>query len=400
MTDKNILEIITNENGTLKNMNNLNPIIKNNNELKKYLETRFEDSFSYKETIYRILNNIEIVPVCRCGKKVKFNFKKNCFNSYCSMKCQNSDPLKKEKTKLTKLEKYGDENYNNIKKQIETNEIKYGVKSYFQTKNFIEKAKQTNIKKYGVEWWLQTKECKIQSKKSKLEKYGDENYNNREKANETCLVKYGVENPKKCKSVIEKDKNTCLLKYGVKSYTQTEEYKQKVIKTNLERYGEKNCTKNKEWVQKWYSNEEWVRKKTENIYSTMLKNQSFKKSKPELIILNFLKKNYPDIIYQYKDENYPFKCDYYIPSKKLYIEYNGFWHHGGHFFDKNNIQDIEKLRKWENKKSKMYDSAIKTWTIRDVEKLKVLKDKNLNYIILWYEDFKNLNKIKEMVDNF
>lgn len=48
----------------------------------------------------------------------------------------------------------------------------------------------------------------------------------------------------------------------------------------------------------------------------------------------------------------------------------------------------------------MYDSAIKTWTIRDVEKIKVLKDKNLNYIILWYEDFKNLNKIKEMVDNF
>ena len=33
------------------------------------------------------------------------------------------------------------------------------------------------------------------SKQTKLEKYGDENYNNRERAKETCLEKYGVDNP-------------------------------------------------------------------------------------------------------------------------------------------------------------------------------------------------------------
>lgn len=56
----------------------------------------------------------------------------------------------------------------------------------------------------------------------------------------------------------------------------------------------------------------------------MLKNHSFSHSKPEKVILGFLKNEYPDTIYQYKEKRYPFKCDFYIPSKDLFIEYNGY----------------------------------------------------------------------------
>lgn len=63
-------------------------------------------------------------------------------------------------------------------------------------------------------------------KKSKLEKYGDVNYNNRDKAKETCLEKYGVDNPFKD---VDKIKQSLINKYGVDSPMKVEEIKQKVL---------------------------------------------------------------------------------------------------------------------------------------------------------------------------
>ena len=45
--------------------------------------------------------------------------------------------------------------------------------------------------------------------------------------------------------------------------------------------------------------------------------------------LFFLKERYPDVITQYKDDRYPFACDFYIPSLDLFIECNYHWTHGG-----------------------------------------------------------------------
>lgn len=400
MDDKKCKELFIKENGKVRKFSTIKKLINENNELNEYLKKRFNDSLSIKETVYRIIDNIENAPVCICGKKLFFNDKTNKFPQYCCTKCNNSDPNKIKKVKQTKLEKYGDENYNNMEKQKSTLLEKYGQDCFMKTEEWKNKTIKTNKEKYGVEWALQNKEYRNKGNLTKITKYGNENYNNREKAKKTCQDRYGVNNPKQCDEVIKKMQKTCQDRYGVDSYTKTKECKAKIRETNLKRYGANNCTQNKEWVDKWYGNKEWVDKRTKKIYDTMLMNNSFKHSKPESIIFEFLKKYYPDVIYQYKDELYPFKCDFYIPSKKLYIEYNGFWHHGGHAFDENNPSDIEKLFLWKNKNTKMYNSAIKTWTIRDVEKLETFKNKNLNYIILWYEDFKKLNTIKEMVDKF
>lgn len=82
------------------------------------------------------------------------------------------------------------------------------------------------------------------------EKYGDRNYNNREKARESFIKRYGVDNVFKSeefkaeqakeenvKRRENKKKETCLRKYGVESYVQTREFKENLIKSNLEKYG-------------------------------------------------------------------------------------------------------------------------------------------------------------------
>ena len=86
---------------------------------------------------------------------------------------------------------------------IKTNLEKYGVESTFSLQNVIEKSKKTRVDKYGTEYYNNNKLAKItklekygtldfsdQAKKTKMEKYGKLNFN--EKANKTKLEKYGT----------------------------------------------------------------------------------------------------------------------------------------------------------------------------------------------------------------
>ena len=108
------------------------------------------------------------------------------------------------KSKLTKLAKYGIETYNNIEQIRLSTFLHYGVDNYRKTteckdkirnnyiisKDKIEtKKKITNIKNTGYVAFNIKK-----TKQTKLEKYGDSYYNNRNKYTETCLNKYGVYN--------------------------------------------------------------------------------------------------------------------------------------------------------------------------------------------------------------
>lgn len=91
-------------------------------------------------------------------QKVKNNWKN---------KSQEEKDILTEKTKQTKLEKYGNENYNNGESISKT--------KLSRDKDDIQKE----IKKL---------------KQTKLERYGDENYNNRKKAEKTFIEKYGAKN--------------------------------------------------------------------------------------------------------------------------------------------------------------------------------------------------------------
>ena len=77
-----------------------------------------------------------------------------------------------------------------MKVEIKTNEKGYcdyfiingqkygkGIITNFQLESFKEKSKQTKLEKYGDENFSNPEKCK----KTKLERYGDSNYNNNKK---------------------------------------------------------------------------------------------------------------------------------------------------------------------------------------------------------------------------
>lgn len=174
------------------------------------------------------------------------------YKRYCSEKCKTvgiqfkfSDTyLKKDmdailkKRKATVTAKYGVDNVSKtkaVKDQLKittkatattrsastkkTNLANWGVESTNSLQSVKDTKKATFQKKYGVDHQLQipsiaasvskkntdnADERLAEAKKTKLKEYGDENYNNRDKYKETCVEKFGVENPSQNAEVHEK----------------------------------------------------------------------------------------------------------------------------------------------------------------------------------------------------
>lgn len=339
-----------------------------------YILSRFNDSLSIQESIYRILNDIEEKPKCKCGNYLPFNNLHKGYYNHCSQHCAQSDPEVYTKLINKKRQLYGSANNHN--KIIET------------CKN-----------KYGVEYVLQLPEKHKEIKETCKHKYSNENYRNIEKSKQTCLEKYG------CEFYLNSDdcKQKTIKKFGVDNYRKTDECKnivskyikehkkeiqEKKTKTFLDRYGVDNPMK----IDNVKNNFDWKKQK-EKEYITKKKNHSFNTSKIEIESYNILKEKYNDVIYQYKSKEYPFVCDFYIPSIKLYIECNYHWTHGGHPY-KNDNEDNKIIEMWKSKNSKYYINAIECWTKRDVNKRNIAKQNNLNYIEFW-----NINELYTWIKN-
>lgn len=409
VTDQIILDYFIKSNGHI----NVQRLTNISEEYKEYLDNRYTDSQSLRETIKRIQYNIEVRPVCViCGKPVKFlNGKKNqLFNKTCCKEHANmldgitvkkvlkdiySDVDKKQeinnKIRETCLLKYGDEHYSNRIKAKETCLQRYGVTSPLKSEIFKQKSKETCLQKYGVEYTGQIPEKIEKTHKACLEKYGVDSVFKvqkfRNQSLDTCIKKYAsneddinsIVNIGQLKYIKDKIKNTCLEKYGVENPMQTQYYKN-LISSILS------------------SNEI-----QEKIYNTKLLNNSFNISYQEDVCFELLKYKYSDCIRQYKSELYPFNCDFYIPSLDLYIEYNGSHYHHYHPFDINDDNDLNELNKLKEKaensnahkngKKSQYDNIIYTWTILDSKKRNIAQQNNLNYIEFW-----NINEVKEWIN--
>lgn len=329
------------------------------NELKKYYPEFFDFLFteyitkfeiSQSEALYWYFNNLSEHPICKiCGSKVQYKTFANGYRDFCCKSC-----LSKSNS-LKILDKYGTACTLTLpevkEKTIKTLEEHYGkgVKHNWSSKEVQNKCKQTCIELYGEDYEIKNRQ---KAKQTKLERYGDENYCN-----------------------IEKIKQTCLERYGVTSYTQTTEYWKKHNKTCLERYGTENPSSLNEVKNK--------------VLSSKRKNKSFNSSKIEEKFANYLIKNNIDFKRQYTSDNYPFACDFYFPEYNLYLEIQGSWVHGGHPFDSNNVDDISVLECWKNKKTAFYNTAIQTWTVRDVLKREIAKKNNLNYLEMFTNKIDN-----------
>ena len=127
------------------------------------------------------------------------------------------------------------------------------------------------------------------------------------------------------------------------------------------------------------------------IFDTMRKNGTFNKSKGEENFYNYLLNLYSkdDIKRQYnKDPRYPFRCDFYIKSKDLFIEYQGAFEYGPHPFDPNNEEDLKLLEEWKEKANlkgpkSRYWNYIYWWTEKDPLKLKYLRENKLNFMLIY-----------------
>ena len=398
-------------------------IIENFPEIKEYLDNRYIDGSNYNEILIRInlhVENIEKCPVCGKNKRIFNTLYKNgthyletCGDEKCfriigqkHIKQNNmrmTDEEKKEKQhqrELKMIEHYGVRNpfqLESVKEKIkQTNLEKYGVE-YVQQSDFIkQKFKTTCINKYGVDNPAKTKQAKDKMKNTCMERYGVEysfqSENNKEKSKQTWIEKYGVDNPLKSDIIKEKAKQTNLEKYGVEYTSQNIEIKKKRLETLNKKYGGNAPICDPTVKEKILSKMPESREKE---YQTRKKNGSFNTSKPEKELLEYIKLYFPDVEYQYKNKKeYPFRCDFYIPELNLYIEYNGSWTHGGHPFDENNQEDIDKLNLWKSKNTKYYQNAINTWTNLDVRKRIIAKNNNLNYKEFW-----NLNEAKQFINS-
>lgn len=117
----------------------------------------------------------------------------------------------------------------------------------------------------------------------------------------------------------------------------------------------------------------------------MKENNSFINSKPEQDVYNKLVEQYGvnDVVRSYKEERYPFNCDFYIKSKDKFIEVNYHPSHGGHPFDETNKDDLKLLKQLKDNNSAWSNMIISVWAGRDVIKRQTALQNNLNYEMIY-----------------
>ena len=199
---------------------------------------------------------------------------------------------------------------------------------------------------------------------------------------------YGVEYNWQRNDIKKLRKEKLIEHYGTTKLYTVPEIKEKIDKSVREKINEIRSHRNKTLQEKYNVSSIGqliaLPEIQAKINETKRKNKTFNTSKLEEESYLLLKEKFPDIIRQYRNEIYPFNCDFYIPSLDLYIECNYHWTHGNHPFDKNNIEDNKKLQMWKSKNTKFYNNAINVWTVRDTEKLNILKTNKLNYLIFYH----------------
>lgn len=303
----------------------------------EYIENRYSDSESFRETFLRIYFNIENRPKCPfCNKPVKWRGKRH-LNKLFADTC-------------------GDKEC------------------------WLKVREQTLIKKYGyVANFGGTKESVEKIKKTKLERYGDPGYCNKEKRFATNLEKYG-NTAGVNEEVIKKRKQTSITHFGVPVPAQSEIVKEKYRQTCLKKYGVDNYRKCEECVNK--------------IHNTKKKNGTVTTSKYEENAYVWLIERFgiDDIVRQYKDEryvnpsnNHKYHCDFYIKSLDLFIELQMYLAHGPHPFDENSSEDIAYLNevKEKAKVKPIYCRLLDGWAYNDVIKRNAAKVGNIKLLEIY-----------------
>jgi hypothetical protein len=226
--------------------------------------SRIEKLFTQYGITKKTMSEIQLSPLVR--KKIEHT----CIEKY-GVKAAFADVVKRNKTKK---ELYGNENYTNIEKAKKTNLMRYGHTSYlateecknivlkkygvsdniFQSHEIKEKSKQTKKELYGNENYNNIEKAK----KTWLNLYGFENPSQSEiiknKKIQTSLKKYGVEYPWQLDIIKNKVERVMLKKYGVKNSLLIETSIKRAKEKMIELYGCEHGFQSQEIQKKAFKN--------------------------------------------------------------------------------------------------------------------------------------------------
>lgn len=223
-----------------------------------------------------------------------------------------------------------------------------------------------------------SEQCKRASTRAKLEA--------------TCTKKYGVPHIFCSDAIKKKIEQTMLSKYGTAHSASVKSVRKKQLATIKRKYGASSVSdmpSTRILLSIAGKSFETKAKK----YKTHKKNHSFNSSKPEEVAYKYLHKLFKEkIIRQKLSEEFPYKVDFYVPSKKLYIDLNESWTHGSMPFT-NSKKCKKQLEVWKEKSvnSDFFKKAIYTWTDLDVRKRKLAKQLKMNRLEFY--------SVAELIDN-
>lgn len=269
----------------------------------------------------------------------------------------------------------------------------YGTDNPFKLDSFQEKAAQTREERYGARYTMAEGSMFAEEarKKGRETRYARERYTRvltpdeiarrSARAAETSRLRYGVDNFNQTPSARAAHRR--------RAEQHAKEWVEKARQTSIERYGVPSPNMREESRRETSKRMSSARVQQLSL-ATKKRNGSLATSSPEdalyELLVEYMNQQGMTVVRQHRDEKrYPFAADFYIPERDLFIELNGSWSHGGHWYESERAMDQKTVQTWikKGKKSKYYHVALETWTERDVRKRDAARRSELNYVTLW-----------------
>lgn len=121
-----------------------------------YINDKYSHLPTFQERIYWDIHQLTEHPKCYCGKETVFEGVGKGYRKYCSRKCMNADPEKKEAVRATNIERYGGP-------------------APFSSREIVAKAEQTWMKNFGYSNPSKNPELKHKAEQTYIERYGVSN---------------------------------------------------------------------------------------------------------------------------------------------------------------------------------------------------------------------------------
>lgn len=290
----------------------------------------------------------------------------------------------RDKTAATNMVRYGGvapmSSSEVVERAKSTTLSRYGVSNVSLSPEVKERRRRTVQERYGVDCVFSDPAMRERARQTIRERYGVDNVAQSEiiqkQMRQTMQERYGVDNPSLSPVICERRRRTVQERYGVDNAAQSETVQEQFRQTMQERYGVNYGMESAE-----------IRARA---MATKRKKGTFASSSSEEALYELLVE-YADhhgmtVVQQYcDDDRYPFAVDFYIPERDLFIELNGLWSHGKHWYEADREMDQKTAQTWrkKGKKSKYYRNALDVWTERDVRKREAARDAQLNYVTLW-----------------